>query len=178
MTESRLRQLFPNASAEFIKSNLGTETDQYVLPASMAQKDAPTSSRAIVAPRKATSEGYFLITISGQVMGGKNNMVVTRSGLHFPKKSWAKWRDEKVTEVQAQLPRGWEPISEPTEIHLEYIAGDRRRRDQPAIIDAIFHVLEKAGVVRDDTLLWISKSSRAYDKASPKALIHIPIGNQ
>lgn len=113
----------------------------------------------------------MILVFNGQIRGGKNNMVVTRTGHRFPKKSWATWRDAEVITITQQLPLGFKTITEPTNISLNYFAGDRRRRDMPAIIDAIFHVLEKAGVVQDDTLLWVSESSRSYDKDNPRAEI-------
>lgn len=113
------------------------------------------------------------LTLPGQIRGGKNNMIVTRTGMRFPRPEWACWRDAMVAEVRAQLPPGWKPIGEPCNAKLFYLAGDRRRRDMPAIVDAVFHVLEKAGVVADDTLLWISESSRAYDKQNPRCIIEI-----
>lgn len=113
------------------------------------------------------------IIIPGQVRGGKNNMIVTRTGLHFPKPEWAKWRNAMVAVVRSQLPTDWQPIDAPCLVKLTYIAGDKRRRDQPAIIDAIFHVLEKAGVVTDDTLMWINDSTRGYDKARPYCSVQI-----
>ena len=113
------------------------------------------------------------ITLQGQVRGGKNNMIVTRSGHRFPKKSWAVWRDAAVAEVRKQLPAGWAPIDFPVRVELAYVAGDRRRRDFPAICDAVWHVLEKAGVVADDTLLWPSASTRDYSKESPGITVTI-----
>jgi len=111
-------------------------------------------------------------TITGQVRGGKNNLTVTRTGHRFPNAKWAKWRDVAVKEIVAQR-QGRAQITEPVNVRLDYYAEDRRRRDMPAIVDAIFHVLEKAGVVADDTLLWIAESSRNYDKANPRAEITI-----
>jgi len=111
--------------------------------------------------------------IPGQVRGGKNNMIVTRTGLRFPKPEWAKWRDEMISVVKSQLPNDWKPIETPCSVRLAYIAGDKRRRDQPAIIDALWHVLEKAGVVTDDTLLWVNKSTRDYDKERPCCVVEI-----
>ena len=111
------------------------------------------------------------LIFQGQIRGGKNNMVVTRTGHRFPKPEWAAWRDAQVLAIKRQLPQGFKIITEPTNIRLTYFAGDKRRRDMPAIIDAIFHVLEKAGVVEDDTLLWVSESSRHYDKTNPVAII-------
>jgi hypothetical protein len=44
-----------------------------------------------------------------------------------------------------------------------------------AVLDSIFHILERAGVVVDDTFLWINTSIKAYDKANPRAVITIPL---
>lgn len=135
----------------------------------------PSSPKAKAAkeiePRRF--EGLTL-TIKSRIMGGKNNMIVTRSGRHYPKPTWAKWRDATVSEVSGQLPRNWKPINKPMNITLHYVAGDKRRRDMPAIIDSIYHVLEKAGVVEDDQYLWIAHSTRGYDKANPMARIEFP----
>jgi Holliday junction resolvase RusA-like endonuclease len=131
---------------------------------------AAVEKQPLTAYSTAAAPGLPLkITITGQIKGGKNNMVVTRAGLHFPKKDWAAWRNQTVAEIKAQLPTGWQPLSNPCSLTLEYVAGDLRRRDQPAIIDSIFHCLEKAGVVTDDTLLWVEKSSRRHDKEKPMA---------
>ena len=117
----------------------------------------------------------FRIVIFGQIRGGKNNMVVTRTGQHFPKPEWAKWRDEAVRAVKEQFNGAklfWTlPIKEPVNVRVMYVAGDRRRRDCPAILDSVWHVLERAGVVTDDTLLWPVESSRSYDKDSPRCEI-------
>ena len=113
------------------------------------------------------------LIIKGQIRGGKNNMIVTRNGLHFPKKEWAKWRDDAVKQVLPQLKALIHPIEKPTNIRLDYYAGDNRRRDMPAIVDAIFHVLEKSGFVKDDTLLWVAQSTRNLDKENPRAEITI-----
>ena len=108
------------------------------------------------------------IVIAGQIKGGKNNMVVTRDGKHFPKREWAKWRDEAVEQVKAQLHRNHVPFSKPVLVTFGYYAGDKRRRDEPAIKDAVWHVLERAGVVHDDCLLWTTHSWRNYDKQNPR----------
>ena len=121
------------------------------------------------------STGTVCLIISGQIRGGKNNMIVTRSGLHFPKPEWAKWRDEAVAQIKRQLPPCFKPMDVQINMRFRYVAGDHRRRDMPAIIDSIFHVLEKAGVVVDDTLLWVCESSREYDKNNPRAIITLSV---
>jgi Holliday junction resolvase RusA-like endonuclease len=76
-----------------------------------------------------------------------------------------------VAQVKAQLPKGHIPFDEPINVRVEYWAGDKRRRDMPAIHDALFHVCEKAGVVADDTHIWVASSTRGYDKKFPRALM-------
>ena len=127
-----------------------------------------------VRERLQTSSGLphagLSIKIHGQVRGGKNNMIVTRTGHRFPRKSWAVWRDDAVKQVKAQLPQGWKPLVGDVEVTLTYIAGDKRRRDMPAIVDALWHVYEAAGIVLDDCQLWVVASSRSYDKTAPMAV--------
>jgi Holliday junction resolvase RusA-like endonuclease len=115
------------------------------------------------------------IVITGQIRGGKNNINITRSGRRFPNPAWATWRDDAVMQVKAQIPFGFQTLTEPVNIRLDYYAGDRRRRDCPAVLDAVWHVLEKAGVVKDDMLLWPSQSSRSYDKLNPRCVIEFPM---
>ncbi|MDE2103689.1 MAG: hypothetical protein KGL39_41005 [Patescibacteria group bacterium] len=111
------------------------------------------------------------ITISGQIRGGKNNIGITRTGRRYPNPDWAKWRHEKIAEVHSQLPKHWVPIDFKVNVRIDYFAEDNRRRDQPAIYDSIFHVLEKAGVVKDDTLIWVTSSQRIINPLEPKAVI-------
>ncbi len=44
-------------------------------------------------------------------------------------------------------------LSDPLKVVIAYIPEDARRRDCPAIIDSIWHVLEHAGIIKDDCLL-------------------------
>ena len=120
------------------------------------------------------------IVITGQIRGGKNNICITRTGRRFPNKQWAAWRAQKVKEVIAQILLTSElyapvnvPFNTPCSVKLAYYAGDKRRRDFTAVCDSVWHVLEKAGVVTDDTLLWPVESSRGYDKENPRYEITI-----
>lgn len=111
------------------------------------------------------------IVMRGQIMGGKNGILITRSGHRYPNPKWEKWRNEQVSSVKLQLPDHFQTITTAANVRLTYWAGDMRRRDMPAIIDSIWHVLEKSGVVKDDMLLWVIESSRLYSKENPGALI-------
>ena len=125
---------------------------------------APVESRAADVPK-------VVLRLKGQVRGGKNNMGRTKTGKSYPKKVFADWRAEAIRQIRAQLPSGWTPIAVPVNVRIDYVAEDRRRRDFPAICDALWHALERAGVVKDDTLLWPAQSSRSYDKAAPGVTI-------
>ena len=113
------------------------------------------------------------IVIRGIIRGGKNNIIITRTGRRFPRPEWAKWRDDAVQQVKTQLPANWVPIQAHTGVILNYYAGDEKRRDMPAIIDAIWHVLEAAGVTTDDFYLWAEQSRRTVDRQNPRAEIII-----
>jgi len=125
---------------------------------------APVAPRGADVPR-------LVLRLTSQIRGGKNGMGVTRTGRHYAKPTFARWRDDAVRQIRCQLPSGWKPIDVPCNVRLDYVAGDKRRRDMPAVLDAVWHVLEKAGVVADDTLLWAVQSSRSYDKAAPGVTI-------
>jgi Holliday junction resolvase RusA-like endonuclease len=123
---------------------------------------APAAPRAVDVPK-------LVLRLKGQVRGGKNNMGRTKTGMSFPKKSFADWRAEAIRQIKTQF--SGEPIAVPCNVRIDYVAEDRRRRDFPAICDALWHALERAGVVTDDTLLWPAQSSRSYDKAAPGVTI-------
>ena len=92
------------------------------------------------------------ITLRGQVRGGKNHIGITQSGHRYPNKTFEAWRDNAVAQILAQVrPRTF--IQVPVKITVDYTPGDRRKRDAPAVIDALCHVLERAGVVADDVFL-------------------------
>lgn len=113
------------------------------------------------------------ITIPGQARGGKNNVIVTRSGHRFPNKVYAAWRDKAVMQVKGQY-RGKTCFTVPCFANIRYWKGDLRRRDVPAIMDGIWHVLERAGVVKDDCLLEdVQWESMPVDRKEPRVTIEI-----
>ena len=99
----------------------------------------------------------MLIELKGQVRGGKNAILITRSGHRYPNVLFAKWSHMAVLQVNAQLMGGkrMPPIDSADYLwQFDYVPEDRRLRDVPAILDAVFHVLEKAKVVADDR--WVA----------------------
>lgn len=117
-------------------------------------------------------------TILGQCKSGKNGMLTTRTGRHYPNKVWAEWRDRVVRDINFSMSQHLQPfpISTPCRITFKYWKGDLRRRDVPGMIDAFFHCFEKAGTVIDDKLFtevhWLDMG---YDKKYPKVEMFIEL---
>ena len=98
-------------------------------------------------------------------------MIVTRTGMHFPKPEWAKWRNDAVYQITEQFTATM--IEYECKAYIHYFAGDKKRRDVPAVIDSIWHCLEKAGVMKDDCLIKSVDFVGGYDKENPRAEIQL-----
>lgn len=98
-------------------------------------------------------------------------MIVLRNGMHIPKKEWAAWRDDCLAQLLVQGP--FKLLEKDCYVVAKYWAGDLRRRDVAGMMDAICHVLERAKIVRDDSLLktwcWFSM----HDKSNPRLELSI-----
>jgi len=94
----------------------------------------------------------YQFIFSGQIRGGKNNIQITRTGHRFPTRAWSEWLADTLPliEVQRLKQHIKEPMLDKMELRVDYYSEDNRRRDCTALLDAIFHVLEKAGIVKDD----------------------------
>ncbi len=117
-------------------------------------------------------------TLTGQLPSGKNGIKTTRTGKRYPTKRFEEWRDMACKQVYGQRCKVVNLVSQmrvpmfrkPTELCIEihYAAGDLRRRDIPGMMDALFHVLERAQVVGDDAQI---KESHWYqlpvDRSAP-----------
>lgn len=113
--------------------------------------------------------GKYLIV--GQIRSGKNHMQIGRDGRHYPLAAWGAWRDRLVWELLAQR-KGAAVITEPCRIFVDYVAGDRRRRDVAGMLDALGHCFERAGIIEDDfQLREIGRWTHVLDPKRPGAEI-------
>jgi len=111
--------------------------------------------------------------LKGQVPSGKNAMQITRTGRHYPLKRFIDWRSNAEAQIRSQV--GFpQPIEQPCKAFFTYFPGDLRRRDVPGMIDALFHVLERLNIVRDDSLIKdVDWETRALDRDNPSVLVEI-----
>lgn len=95
----------------------------------------------------------MVIKLKGQVRGGKNNILMTRSGRRYPNPLFTKWVMDAHRQIVAQLGPAHcrKPISAFNwHWNFTYTPEDNRRRDIPAVLDGLFHLFEHAGIVTDD----------------------------
>jgi hypothetical protein len=99
--------------------------------------------------------------LMGQLPSGKNRIIVTRTGKRFPdpKSRFPGWRDDVMKQIAEQmswipnLGIGYWPVTEKCGLVVDYTPGDRIVRDVPGLLDALCHVLERSGVVKNDGLI-------------------------
>ena len=111
------------------------------------------------------------IRLIGQVKSGKNHLMITASGHRYPLKAWADWRDYAVMAAkhQAQGRRFEVPV-----VATFYLwCQDKRRRDIPGLEDAIYHVLERSGILKDDSLVVEQHTFKVYAPDKPGASIEL-----
>ena len=109
------------------------------------------------------------LSIYGQIRGGKNNMQMTRTGRHYPNPEWARYRDRVVRQLKEQVKGVYAPISVPCRVSISYWKGDLRKRDVPAILDSIWHCLERAEIIEDDCLIEdVDFSNIGLDREDPR----------
>ena len=108
----------------------------------------------------------MVLTLQGQIRGGKNNVQITRTGHRYPLPAFEKWRNEAVAQIHRQIATSirrsgktmmtmaaTEPFLTRCEASIDYTPGDLKVRDVPAMMDALWSVLVKAGVLADDGLI-------------------------
>ena len=92
------------------------------------------------------------LILEGKMVSGKNAIVVTRGGLHFPKPAFKKWRAEMTRQVLEQKPKAV-MFTGPVHSYIEYTPGDLYRRDCTGIMDALWHLAgpKWGAIVEDDS---------------------------
>ena len=79
--------------------------------------------------------------------------------MRFPAKRFKLWREDALEQLHGQV-MGYAmngailPIQSTISLECEYTPGDRRTRDVPGMLDALLHLIVKAGLLTDDGLVW------------------------
>jgi Holliday junction resolvase RusA-like endonuclease len=113
--------------------------------------------------------------LMGQLPSGKNRIIVTRTGHRFPdpKSRFPKWRDDVMKQLGEQVFDHW-PLTYKCRLIVDYTPGDLRTRDVPGMLDALCHVLAKAGIVKDDGLIRdVEWHEFPIDREHPMAVVTV-----
>lgn len=94
------------------------------------------------------------ITLVGQMVSGKNRVMVRRDGKHYPQKAFVSWRAQAHLQILEQVPCLTPPIHTPVTLLCQYWPGDKRIRDVDGMLSALGHVLVYAEVLKDDGLIY------------------------
>lgn len=116
---------------------------------------AARNSRKLVAN---PAHAPLIITLRGQLCSGKNQVqMLWRNGrIHkYPNKTFTNWRSRSHIQIEEQqLPAvRTQTITVPVILTCQYTPGDLRTRDITGQLDAIFHLLVYAKVLKDDGLV-------------------------
>lgn len=103
----------------------------------------PSGSESVSSPTPSPSIQF---TLKGQLASGKNQVQITRTGHRYPNKRFAEWRNQALK----QIPPCEQPFVGPVYMVVDYVPGDLIRRDLDGMLSALFHLLEKTGIVLDD----------------------------
>lgn len=105
------------------------------------------------------------LELHGQLPSGKNQVGIQHEApvillapatvRHYPNARFERWRREAERQLVPQLGtwRASLPLSVPMLMYVWYWPGDRRTRDRSGMLDALFHLLEHAGVIANDRLI-------------------------
>lgn len=108
---------------------------------------------------------------------GKNNIGITRNGIRYPKKSFKEFRNYLISEILNILMhkyRNFTTFETPVALTVYLFQNDRRNRDIPAILDAVCHILEKSGIIKDDGLVFKSVCEKCFAEKE-KGAIYIKV---
>lgn len=116
------------------------------------------------------------LTLTGQLVSGKNQVqLLWRNGkmIKYPNKAFKDWRAAAALQIRAQRASG-ETITKPVRLEVNYWPGDLRTRDISGQLDALFHLLVYANVLKDDGLVHDVVWTRKWlDRKGPKVLIAV-----
>ncbi len=107
-------------------------------------------------PAPSPSFAPFRLVLKGQLPSGKNQVqLLWRNGkVHkYPNKTFTKWRDASMAQITPEFFQA-PNITIPVSLTCHYWPGDLRTRDVSGQLDALFHLLVYAKVLKDDGLIW------------------------
>ncbi len=115
--------------------------------------------------------------LTGQLVSGKNQVqLLWRNGrmVKYPNQAFKTWRSIAKFQISQQRPTSDPAITRPVRLIVEYFPGDLRTRDVSGQMDALFHLLVHAKVLKDDGLVHdVHWSRQELSRKFPKVWMQI-----
>lgn len=109
-----------------------------------------------------------------QMCSGKNRVIKTKSGRHYPGTRFVAWRAEAMRQLSAQAPLTKPTQGMPVSMTIDYWPGDLRTRDVTGIEDALFYLVVHAGILENDGLIYECHFLRKpLDRKCPRVVVTI-----
>ena len=124
-------------------------------PANVRSREV-AGSQAGSNPAPSPSFAPFQLTLTGQLPSGKNQVqLLFRNGkVHkYPNKTFTHWREASMAQITSEFFRA-PNIAQPICLTVNYWPGDARTRDVSGQLDALFHLLVYAKILKDDGLIY------------------------
>ena len=85
------------------------------------------------------------------MVSGKNSVKTTRTGHRYPNERFVKWRSAVLSQLERHaLSRVLNNPHVILRCDIRYWPNDKRTRDVPGMEDALYHCLERAGIIAND----------------------------
>lgn len=196
MTEKELAEFQCRARISRTKTGWVPEVNGRVGSSTDARRTAATSGSSCEAASQSTksrrSESAssppfipYQLALTGQLPSGKNQVqLLWRNGkVHkYPNTTFTNWRAVAHRQILEQLPVDSGPYLVPTQPNItipvsltcEYWPHDARTRDVSGMLDALFHLLVYAKVLKDDGLIYdVTWRRHEMHRKFPKVVLEI-----
>ncbi len=135
-----------------------------------------TGRKEVLPQQVQDAPAPLFLSLTGPMVSGKNQVqLLWRNGKvqKYPNKTFTNWRQRALMELLGQ-DRPSKPIALPVSLVCEYWPKDLKTRDVTGMGDAIFHLLVKAGILKDDGLIYdFTWTRHELNRKFPKLLIEI-----
>jgi Holliday junction resolvase RusA-like endonuclease len=130
--------------------------------------------------RTSHATNPLMLALTGQLPSGKNQVQLSfkHGKVHkYPNKTFTNWRAKSYLEILEQRPPGPHLVhTKPVSLTVEYWPGDARTRDVSGQLDALFHLLVYAKVLKDDGLVHdVTWRRQVMNRKFPKVLMTVEV---
>lgn len=113
------------------------------------------------------------IYLKGETPSKKNSRINLANGRSFPSKRYLEWHKSATVQVYEQTKP--KMIDYPCRIEIEFIHGDKKRRDSDNMVSSVLDLLVDTGVLADDNWLVVREINvgNSFESKNPCCFVSI-----